>query len=91
MAGVSSRAFIHIGTVTTLEETIKKNGPYDLILIDHVKDLYLPDFFRLEQYGVIRKGKIVLGDNIINPGSPQYWAYFKDNQDYDSILQHTYV
>lgn len=28
---------------------------------------------------------------MINPGSPDYWAHFKDNKDYDSILEHTYV
>ena len=31
------------------------------------------------------------GDNIIAPGSPDYLAYFIDNNNYDSVLEHSYV
>lgn len=48
-----------------------------MILVDHVKNLYLEDFKKLESYGVIKKGTLVIGDNIIAPGSPDYLAYFK--------------
>lgn len=88
---MSERVHIHIGTVSTLEETIKQNGPYDLIFIDHVKNLYLSDFIKLEEYGVIKKGTIVIGDNIIAPGSPDYLAHLKENEAYDSVLEHSYV
>lgn len=53
--------------------------------------MYLDDFLKLEKYGVIKKGTIVIGDNIITPGSPDYLAHFKDNADYDSVLEHSYV
>jgi len=53
--------------------------------------LYLDDFLKLEKYGVIKKGTIVIGDNIITPGSPDYLAHFKENSDYDSVLEHSYV
>ena len=62
-----------------------------MIFIDHVKNCYLSDFLKLEQYGVIKKGTIVIGDNIIAPGSPDYLAHFKQNNKYDSILEHSYV
>lgn len=57
-----------------------------MIFIDHVKTLYLPDFLLLEKYGVIREGTMVVGDNIIYPGSPDYLKWFKESDAYNSIL-----
>lgn len=42
-AGVSNRINIHIGTVQTEVDFIKQHGSFDLIFIDHLKNLYLPD------------------------------------------------
>lgn len=33
----------------------------------------------------------MIGDNIITPGSPDYLAYFKENEQFNSILEHSYV
>jgi catechol O-methyltransferase len=60
-------------------------------LIDHAKNLYLSDFKLLEEYGVIKKGTLVLGDNIIYPGSKEYLEHFKERNDYDSTLIHSFV
>ena len=48
-----------------------------MIFVDHVKNLYLSDFKLLEGYGVVKSGTVVIGDNIITPGSPDYLQYFK--------------
>lgn len=57
-----------------------------------MKIVYLPDFKLLEQYGVIKKGSVLIGDNIIFPvGCPDYLAYFKESKDYDSTLYHSYL
>jgi catechol O-methyltransferase len=74
-----------------LKDEIQKRGPYDAILIDHIKNLYLSDFKLLEEYGIIKKGTILIGDNIIYPGSPDYLAFFKESKDYDSTLYHSYL
>ena len=60
-------------------------------MIDHAKGLYLSDFKLLEEYGVIKKGTLVLGDNIIYPGSPDYLEHFKGRNDYDSTMYHSFV
>jgi hypothetical protein len=39
----------------------------------------------------MRKGTVVIGDNIIYPGSPDYLAYFRQNDSYDSTLYHSYL
>lgn len=43
-----------------------------MIFIDHVKNRYLEDFHILKKYGLLHPGVIVIGDNIITPGVPDY-------------------
>ena len=62
-----------------------------MIFIDHLKSLYLPDFKELEQLGAIKNGTIVIGDNIIFPGSPAYHEHFKANELYDSVLYYSHL
>jgi catechol O-methyltransferase len=50
-----------------------------MIFIDHVKNQYLSDFHLLQKYGILHKGILVIGDNIITPGSPDYLEFFKTN------------
>ena len=70
---------------------METNGPFDAIFIDHVKGLYLDDYKLMLGYGIVPKGGVIIGDNIICPGSPDYWQYFKDSKDYNSTLYHSYV
>mgnify|MGYP000221091708 CR=1 FL=1 len=35
---------------------------------------------------MIQKGSVVVGDNIIFPGVPDYLDFFKNSKDYDSVL-----
>ena len=62
-----------------------------MIFIDHIKNLYLPDLKWLEAHGAIKKGTVVIGDNIIFPGCPEYHQHFKTNNQYNSILYHSYL
>ena len=57
-----------------------------MIFIDHFKDVYLKDFLLLEKYGVIKKGTVIVGDNIIFPGAPDYLQWFKECERYDKLL-----
>jgi catechol O-methyltransferase len=90
-AGLADRIIIHIGTVQSQADFIKSHGKFDFIFIDHLKDLYLKDFNELEGFGVIGKGTVIVADNIIYPGSPSYLKYFQENNQYDSILYHSYL
>ena len=60
-----------------------------MIFIDHLKSLYLPDLKWLDAHGLIKKGTVVVGDNIISPGVPDYNQYFKESKQYNSILYHS--
>ena len=85
-AGVENRVHVHIGTVETLEEVIKKEGPFDMIFIDHDKLMYLPDFKLLESYGVIVKDCVVVSDNMLRSGTDQHLEHFKASKEYQSVL-----
>ena len=78
----------HAGAIQDNEEFLKNHGPFDMIFIDHLKKLYLPDLKWMEQRGLITKGTVVVGDNIIIPGAPDYLQYFRESKDYESVLYH---
>jgi catechol O-methyltransferase len=56
---------------------VKSHGAFDFIFIDHSGYRYLPDLLELEKLGGIKKSTIVVGDNILFPGAPEYLQYFK--------------
>ena len=90
-AGVADRIVIHLGTVQTQQDFLRQHGKFDLVFIDHLKQLYLQDFLELERLEVVKKGTVVVGDNIIFPGSPDYLKHFQESERFDSVLYHSYV
>ena len=63
---------IHLGEVSKSEEYLNSNAPFDFILIDHWKDIYVRDLKLLREFGVLKKGHLIFADNIIKPGAPEY-------------------
>ncbi|XP_029908529.1 catechol O-methyltransferase B [Myripristis murdjan] len=59
---------------------------FDLVFLDHWKDRYLPDTKLLEECGLLRKGSVLLADNVIFPGAPEYLEYIRGNQRYESCF-----
>ncbi|XP_028853695.1 catechol O-methyltransferase B [Denticeps clupeoides] len=57
---------------------------FDFIFLDHWKDRYLPDIKLLEECGLLRKGTVVLADNVICPGTPDYLEYIRNSPSYES-------
>lgn len=61
-AGLSDRIrFVH-GSSTRVIPTLA--GPFDLVFLDHWKDLYESDLRKLEEHGLIAPGSIVVADNV---------------------------
>ncbi|CAF0807737.1 unnamed protein product [Adineta steineri] len=60
---------------------------FDLIFIDHSKDLYLRDFKMLEDVGLIKSGTMIIADNVIYPGAPDYLEYVQNNPNYSTTLR----
>lgn len=62
MAGLAEQVqFIH-GPSTKMIESLE--GSFDLVFLDHWKDLYKPDLMLLEERGLVRCGTIVVADNV---------------------------
>uniref|UniRef100_A0A3Q1HX85 catechol O-methyltransferase n=2 Tax=Anabas testudineus TaxID=64144 RepID=A0A3Q1HX85_ANATE len=57
---------------------------FDLVFLDHWKDRYLPDTKLMEECGLLRKGSILLADNVICPGTPDYLEYVRNSPRYKS-------
>ncbi|XP_027858461.1 catechol O-methyltransferase B [Xiphophorus couchianus] len=57
---------------------------FDLVFLDHWKDRYLPDTKLMEECGLLRKGSILLADNVISPGTPDYLEYIRNSPRYKS-------
>ncbi|XP_035682397.1 catechol O-methyltransferase-like isoform X1 [Branchiostoma floridae] len=59
---------------------------FDMVFIDHWKDVYVRDIKLLETNNLLRKGTVVVADNIINPGAPEYADYVRTCGKYDSTF-----
>jgi catechol O-methyltransferase len=88
-----SRAMIELAGLTDLvevrhakaEQAIPSLGaPFDLVFLDHWKDLYLPDLQRLEQHALLRPGSIVVADNVGLFDASAYFAHVRGSGRYDS-------
>jgi catechol O-methyltransferase len=83
MAGLSDQVtFIHGSSSETIPTL---QGTFDLVFLDHWKDLYLPDLKLLEQHGLLRNGSIVVADNVGEVfGEQPYLDYVRSGSRYQS-------
>ncbi|KAM4610279.1 catechol O-methyltransferase A [Polymixia lowei] len=57
---------------------------FDFVFLDHWKDRYLPDIKLLEEGGLLASGSVLLADNVVCPGAPEYLAYVRSSPRYHS-------
>ena len=61
-AGLADRVEIIHGASADMIPDLE--GPFDLVFLDHWKDLYRPDLQLIEAQGLLRPGSIVVADNV---------------------------
>ncbi|UJR22143.1 hypothetical protein I4U23_025207 [Adineta vaga] len=96
-AGVENRIQIIVGSSEHVIPQLRKKlhiDSFDLIFIDHYGQHYLRDFKLLEEYGLIRSGTMIVADNVIAPGAPDYLKYLQNNRNYktktyESVVEYT--
>ena len=68
-------------------QDLRKRGvqTVDFALIDHVKTLYLQDLLIMQQNGLFKKGSVVVGDNVLTPGSPDFKHHVTTSPDFSTI------
>lgn len=83
MAGLSDRiTFLHGASTDTLATL---QGRFDLVFLDHWKDLYTTDLKLMEERGLVGTGTIVVADNVGEIFSPdEYLHYVRTSERYDS-------
>jgi catechol O-methyltransferase len=84
-AGVADRVTVVVGRLGDAGKTVEtlRNahgfcaGALDFVFIDHAKEAYLPDLQLILQMGWLRRGAVVVADNILFPGAPEYRTWMK--------------
>ena len=59
---------------------------FDFIFIDHWKEVYLRDLKLLEENNLIQPGTMIVADNVIYPGAPDYLEYVRNNPNYKNTF-----
>ncbi len=83
VAGLSDRVTIVEGSSSDTIGTLE--GPFDLIFLDHWKDLYLGDLKLMEERGLLQPGTVVVADNVGEIfGAQAYLEYVRNSGKYRS-------
>ncbi|XP_054448840.1 catechol O-methyltransferase [Pteronotus mesoamericanus] len=93
-AGLQDRVTVIVGASQDIIPQLKKKydvDTLDMVFLDHWKDRYLPDTLLLEECGLLRKGTVLLADNVIFPGAPDFLAYVRRNSRFESTFFSSYL
>ncbi|XP_027715210.1 catechol O-methyltransferase [Vombatus ursinus] len=86
VAGLQDKISILKGPSQEIIPQLKKKyeiNTVDMVFLDHWKSCYVPDTKLLEESGVLRKGSVLLADNVICPGAPDFLEYVRNSQRYE--------
>jgi len=87
-AGVAGRVTVVIGTLGDGGRTISAlesehgfgPGSLDFVFVDHDKSAYIPDIERILERGWLRRGSVIVADNVKFPGVPGYREYMRERE-----------
>ncbi|NXU58198.1 COMT methyltransferase, partial [Turnix velox] len=81
-AGLQDKVKLIEGSSEEIIPQLKKKyevDTLDFVFLDHWKDRYRPDTILIQECNLLRKGSILLADNIIFPGAPDFLKYIRNN------------
>lgn len=67
----------------------KEGLKIDYLFVDHIKELYKPDVELALDLGVLQPGSVVVADNVISPGAPEYRAWMLGNSRFETKVHRT--
>lgn len=91
-AGLSHKVkFVVDDTEIVLNNFKNRTGhaQIDFLFIDHEKKLYLRDIKTIIAKDLLASDSIVVADNVITPGAPDYLAFIRANLSFKSELRRT--
>lgn len=77
-AGLKDVVTVVVGTVEPRLQYLQKQlaiERIDLLFLDHAKEVYKSDLIRLENAGLIQPGSVLVADNCLIPGCPDFGEY----------------
>lgn len=80
MAGLSEIVEFVVGPAEESLRKLVKSGSLkevDFIFLDHVEVLYATDLKVCEELGFLKKGVVVVADNVVRPGAPEYREFVR--------------
>lgn len=81
LAGLSDKIEVVVGAAKDIlpgfAEAQGRPKQFDAVFIDHWKTQYTPDLRTLESLGLVGPGTIVMADNTLYPGAPDYLEYIR--------------
>jgi len=93
-AGMTGKVKLIRGdTKDVIPQLKSKHGvdTFDFVFIDHWKDVYLRDIKLLEEHDLLRKGSVIVADNVVFPGAPDYLAYVRNTPRYKSFFYEAHL
>ncbi|KAE8634782.1 hypothetical protein XENTR_v10002436 [Xenopus tropicalis] len=85
-AGVNNTVHVLEGSTADFIPQLKQNygvDTLDFVFLDHWKDRYLIDTKLLEECQLLRKGSVLLADNVVYPGIPDFLEHVRTCGRYD--------
>ncbi|KAM6155935.1 catechol O-methyltransferase [Rhynchocyon petersi] len=85
-AGLQDKVTVVIGASQDIIPKLKQQHDVhtlDMVFLDHWKDRYLPDTLLLEECGLLRKGTVLLADNVIVPGAPKFLKHVRESSRFE--------
>jgi catechol O-methyltransferase len=87
-AGAGDRVTVVVGTLGDGGRTASAlegehgftRGSLDFLFMDHDKDAYLSDLELIREHGWLRRGAVVVADNVKAPGVPGYREYMRERE-----------
>ena len=87
LAGLSDIVKVVVGSAADSLKRLKAEGKLtaaDVVFLDHVEELYVQDFKVCEELGLLKSGSLVIADNVVRPGAPEYREYVRSNEKFES-------
>ena len=91
-AGLDARVAVLDGDVPSLLPGLAglaPPGPFAFVFLDHAKQWYVRDLVLLLDAGLLSPGGVVVGDNLLTPGAPEFWAWMKASPFFETTFHET--
>ncbi|CAL5867080.1 uncharacterized protein PFLUO_LOCUS1292 [Penicillium psychrofluorescens] len=89
LAGLADVVKVVVGSAADSLKRLNDEGKLaansiDFMFLDHVEDLYQQDLQLCERLGLLKSGALVVADNVVRPGAPQYREYVRQHSGMES-------